>query len=167
MQFSQISPSVLQIGATLGTFIMALLVIFIRLKASHKPVSIKKIVMPPVGMSTGFLMFVVPYTRVPIYWALIAFVIGWVLFSYPLIRSTKFEVVNGQVFAQRSRGFVYILLGLLAVRMLLHEVVESYVSIAQTGGLFFLLAFGMILRWRIFMLKEYKSILRVNEPPTS
>ncbi|GAB6992024.1 CcdC family protein [Paenibacillus pini] len=150
-----ISPLYLQIGTTVGTLVLALLTIFIRLKASHRPVTIKKILIPPLGMSTGFLMFVVPAVRVPMLWALAAFLVGWLLFSYPLIRSTKFEFVEGKVFAQRSKSFIVILFVLLAVRMLLHQVIEEYVSLPQTGALFFLLAFGMITRWRLYMLKQY------------
>ncbi|GIO51123.1 membrane protein [Paenibacillus azoreducens] len=137
---------------------MALAVIFVRLKASNKPVTIKKILIPPMGMATGFLMFVAPAVRVPILWALIAFLVGWFLFSYPLIRSTKFEVSEGHIFAKRSKSFVVILFVLLIVRTVLHQVIDEYVSIPQSGALFFLLAFGMIVRWRIFMLKQYRTI---------
>lgn len=156
----QLSPAYLQIAATVGTLIMALLAIFIRWKASSRPVTVKKIIMPPVGMTTGFLMFVVPEVRIPWLWGIAAFAVGWLLFSYPLIRSTKFEVIEDQVFVQRSRSFIVVLLGLLAVRMLLHEFIEQYISVPQTGALFFLLAYGMILRWRLFMWKHYQTVLK-------
>ena len=55
-------------------------------------------------MSTGFLMFVEPQVRIPIWWAGIAFLVGWFIFSYPLIRSTKFEKVDGQIFMQKSKA---------------------------------------------------------------
>lgn len=159
---AQISPLYLQIGATVGMLVMALLAIFIRMKASHRPVTIRKILIPPLGMSTGFLMFVVPETHVPWLWALIALLVGWFIFSYPLIRSTKFERINGEIFATRSRSFVFILLGLLAVRLILHEVIQRYVTIPQTGGLFFLLAFGMIVRWRVYMFKHYQEVIAAD-----
>jgi len=159
---AQISPLYLQIGATVGMLVMALLAIFIRMKASHRPVTIRKILIPPLGMSTGFLMFVVPETHVPWLWALIALLVGWFIFSYPLIRSTKFEQINGEIFATRSRSFVFILLGLLAVRLILHEVIQRYVTIPQTGGLFFLLAFGMIVRWRVYMYKHYQEVIAAD-----
>ncbi|GIP23506.1 MULTISPECIES: CcdC family protein [Paenibacillus] len=160
----QLSPSYLQIAATVGTLIMALLTIFIRLKASKRPVTVKKIIMPPVGMTTGFFMFIVPAVRIPWLWGIAAFAVGWLLFSYPLIRSTKFEVIEDQVYAQRSRSFIVVLLGLLAVRMLLHEFIEQYVSVPQTGALFFLLAYGMITRWRLFMWKHYQTLLKDRIP---
>ena len=59
-------------------------------------------------------------------------------------RSTKFEKVDGQIFMQKSKSFVYILLGLLAVRLLLHGYIERHISIPQTAALFFMLAYGMI-----------------------
>ncbi|GIP28284.1 membrane protein [Paenibacillus sp. J23TS9] len=160
---AHISPSYLQIGSTVGALVMALMVIFVRLKASDRPVTIKKILIPPLGMSTGFLMFVAPQTRISWLWAVAAFLVGWFLFSYPLIRSTKFEVSEGQVFARRSKSFVVILFVLLIVRTVLHQVIDKYVSIPQSGALFFLLAFGMIVRWRIFMLKQYRVIEAAGE----
>ncbi|AOZ92491.1 CcdC family protein [Paenibacillus crassostreae] len=158
----QISPSLLQLGTTIGTVVIALLAIFIRFKASSSPVTIKKIIIPPFGMSTGFLMFVAPFTHIPLWWAAIALVVGWFLFSYPLIRSTHFKIIDGQIYADRTRSFVFILLGMLVVRMLLHQVIEQYISIPQTGAIFFILAFGMIVRWRIFMFKEYKAMTQAN-----
>ena len=107
-------------------------------------------------------MFVVPETHFPLWWALIAFLVGWFIFSYPLIRSTRFEKVNEEIFATRSRSFAFILLGLLAVRLILHEVIQQYVTIPQTGGLFFLLAFGMIVRWRVYMYKHYKEVVAAS-----
>ncbi|MNJ68671.1 hypothetical protein D3C77_649380 [compost metagenome] len=91
-------------------------------------------------------------------WGLIAFLIGWYLFSYPLIRTTHFEVQEGDIFAKRSPQFAFILIGLLAIRLLLHGVVEQYISVLQTGSIFFILAFGMILRWRLFMLRKFRSM---------
>jgi membrane protein CcdC involved in cytochrome C biogenesis len=144
---------------TVGALVMAVATLFIRLKASRRPVTIKGIIIPPLGMSTGFLMFVVPDMHISYLWALTAFVVGALLFSYPLIRSTHFETIDGQVYAKRSRGFAYILIGLLVVRLVLHGVVEQYITVLQTGSVFFLLAFGMILRWRLYMLKAYHKIL--------
>ncbi|MEF2966314.1 cytochrome c biogenesis protein CcdC [Paenibacillus sp. M1] len=160
-----INPLYIQIAVTGGAALIAGSMIFIRLRASRKPVTVKKIIIPPLGMTTGFAMFAAPEMRIPISWALIAFAVGWLLFSYPLIRTTHFEVTDGEVFAKRSPGFAYILIGLLILRLALHGVVEQYISVLQTGSVFFLLAYGMILRWRLFMLKEYRAITGVTGPP--
>lgn len=147
-----------QLFFTIGAALMAVSVLIVRLKASRKPVTIKKIIIPPLGMATGFAMFIEPRMHIPWIWAIVAFLAGWFLFSYPLIRTTHFETVEGEVYAKRSPGFAYILIGLLAVRLALHEVVEQYISVLQTGSVFFILAFGMILRWRLFMYKKFKAI---------
>ncbi|WP_438493317.1 CcdC family protein [Paenibacillus sp. IHBB 3054] len=159
-----INPSLLHVGSTLGAVFMALMVIFIRLKASARPVTLRKIWIPPLGMSTGFAMFVVPEVRFPWWWAVAAFLIGWFIFAYPLMRSTVFEERDGQIYAQRSKSFAFILLGLLLIRTVLHEFINRYVSIPQSGGLFFILAFGMILHWRVYMYKRYTQMALPKAP---
>lgn len=163
-----INPSLMHIGSTVGAVIIALMVIFIRLKAGSRPVTIRKIWIPPLGMSTGFFMFIVPEVRFPLWWALIAFLVGWFIFAYPLMHTTSFEQRDGQIFARRSKSFAFILIGLLLVRTLLHEFINTYVSVPQSGGLFFILAFGMITHWRWFMYRRYNEMVpretRLPEP---
>jgi membrane protein CcdC involved in cytochrome C biogenesis len=149
----------MHVTVTLGTIMMALTVIFIRLRAANKPTSVKKIIMPPIGMSTGFLMFLAPSTHIPWSWAACAFLAGAVFFSYPLIRTSKFHVENGQVYLKRSRAFILILLTLLVIRIAAHNYIEHLISIQQTAGVFFILAFGMILPWRVAMYIQYKKVL--------
>lgn len=145
--------------ATIGALGMAIMAIFIRLKAADKPVTVKKIIIPPLGMSTGFLMFLFPMTRISWTWAAAAFLAGACVFAIPLILGTRFHVVGGEVYVKRSKSFVFILLGLLALRLVLHNYIEEYISIPQTGAVFFILAFGMILPWRLAMLVKYRRLL--------
>ncbi|MFB5762261.1 CcdC family protein [Paenibacillus medicaginis] len=159
-----INTAYLQYGATVGMVIMAVLAIFIRMKASHRPINAKKIIIPPLGMSTGFLMFIVKDFHIPLWWGVISFLVGWFIFSYPLIRSTRFEMVDGQIFVQRSRAFFFILIGLLAVRMLLHEFVQQYITIPQTASVFFTLAFGTLLHWRLYMYMQYRKLFPAGTP---
>lgn len=134
-----------------------------RLRASNRPVSVRKIIIPPFAMSTGFLMFVVPDTRITWIWALGAFGAGALLFAYPLIRTSKLERIEGEIVLKRSKTFIVILLVLFIVRLLLHDVMESYISIPQTAGLFFILAFGMIVVWRLAMLRVFLQLQRQPE----
>jgi len=143
----------------IGSIGAALAVMFVRLRATSKPVNAMKIIMPPVGMSTGFLMFVAPMVRIPFLWGIAAFLVGAVLFAYPLIRTSTFYVQDGLVYLKRSKAFLAILLVLLIIRLTLHEYVESYVSIYQTGALFFILAYGMLLPWRVAMYMQYRKLL--------
>ncbi|WP_010493397.1 CcdC family protein [Paenibacillus elgii] len=151
----------LQAVSGIGMAAMALLAIFVRTRESRKPVSPAKIVMPPIGMSTGFLMFAAPACRVPALWALLALAAGLLLFSYPLIHSSKLELRGGEVYVNRSKSFMFVLLGLLILRLALHSYIEQYISIPQTGAIFFLLAFGMIVPWRAAMLLQYRKLRRI------
>lgn len=63
----------MQVVSSIGMVAMALLAIFVRMRGTNKPISTVKIIMPPIGMSTGFLMFVAPAFRVPGMWGLLAF----------------------------------------------------------------------------------------------
>jgi membrane protein CcdC involved in cytochrome C biogenesis len=150
-------PQILSLAVSL---LAGALVIAVRLRGTSKPTTLRKIVAPPFGMATGFLMFVVPAMRVPWLWGLAAFAVGAVFFSYPLILTSRFEVVNGEIYLKRSKMFVVIIVVLLVVRILLHDVVERHVTIPQTGALFFLLAFGMLLPWRIAMARGFIALKR-------
>lgn len=127
---------------------------------TRTPVTTRKIVVPPLGMATGFCMFFAPQMRVPWLWGLLAVVLGAVLLAIPLIKSSSLERSGDVVMMRRSQGFLLILLGLLALRIALHEWVGRYVSPTQTAALFFLLAFGMIVRWRLGMYRAYRTLTR-------
>ncbi|WP_240415706.1 CcdC family protein [Paenibacillus periandrae] len=150
----------IQVVSSIGMVAMALLAIFVRMRATNKPITTAKIIMPPIGMSTGFLMFVAPAFHVPVLWGVLAFLVGLLLFSYPLIRSSQLELHEGHVFVKRSKSFAFVMLGLLALRVALHSYIETYISIPQTGALFFLLAFGMLVPWRAAMLLRYRRLQR-------
>ncbi len=135
-----------------------------RVREARTPVTTRRIVAPPLGMSTGFLMFLAPAARVPWSWASIAFALGAVVFAVPLTRTSRLVRTGDVVWMQRSRAFLWILLGLVAVRTALRAYVEQVVSPLQTGALFFVLAFGMIARWRIGMLLEYRRLVAEPAP---
>ncbi|WP_430103869.1 CcdC family protein [Paenibacillus validus] len=150
--------------ASAGMVVMALLAVFVRSRAGSKPITVSSIVIPPIGMSTGFLMFALPFFRIPLAWAGSAFLAGLLLFSYPLIRSSRLERRSGGIYVKRSKSFALVLLILLALRLGLHEYIERFVSIPQTGALFFILAFGMIVPWRAAMLRQYIRLQARSEP---
>jgi membrane protein CcdC involved in cytochrome C biogenesis len=145
----------------------AVIVLSFRLRESRGLVTGRKILIPPLGMSTGFIMFVYPPTRVPLPWAVAALAVGALVLHYPLARSSRLTRVGAEVRMERSPAFLWILVGLVAVRFALRSWVERQVSPLQTGAIFFLLAFGMIARWRIEMWHDYRQLLLVSPPPAS
>jgi membrane protein CcdC involved in cytochrome C biogenesis len=119
----------------------------------------RKIIMPPLGMSTGLAMFLVPQLRIPLSWALYALASGAVVLAYPLIKTTHLTRTGDIVTLQRGRAFLWILLGLVVVRLSARAYIGSLVSPVQTASIFFLLAYGMILRWRAAMWVQYRRLL--------
>lgn len=134
----------------------ALAILLIRMQASKKPASVKKIVLPPIMMTTGFLMFIFPAFRLDYLEALEAFLTGC-LFSIFLIKTSKFEIRGADIYLKRSKSFIFVLLGLVALRTIMKYFVGGEVSTLETGGFFFILAFGMIMPWRVGMLVGYKK----------
>jgi len=131
-----------------------------RIRESRRPVSLRSLIIPPLGMSTGFSMFTVPAFRIPWTWGLAAFVLGAVVFAYPLVSSPQLTVEDDLILMRRSRWFLVVILALAAVRLALRQYISGIISVQQTAGLFFVLAFGMIVRWRTTLLMEYQRILR-------
>ncbi|HJV45554.1 MAG TPA: cytochrome c biogenesis protein CcdC [Bacillota bacterium] len=155
--------------STIVMFIMAGLVIIIRLKKSKEPTSMKKIILPPLFMSTGFSMFFYPTMQVHLLYAIESLIIGMVL-SIPLILTSNFEVKGREIFLKRSKSFIFILLGLFILRTIVKVYIGEQISYYETAGLFYILAVGMIFPWRLAMLYKYKQtqqrILGIDENPT-
>ena len=129
-----------------------------RVREGRTAVSIKKIVIPPLGMATGFSMFVVPAFRIPWTWGLGAFLIGATLLAYPLLRTSRLVRQGDDIMMQRSTAFFSVILVLAAVRILAHGYFDALLTVEQSGALFFVLAFGMIVHWRLNMLFEYRRL---------
>jgi membrane protein CcdC involved in cytochrome C biogenesis len=145
--------------ASFGAALIGTVAILVwRVRESRRPVSLRSLIIPPLGMSTGFSMFVVPAFRIPLMWGVVAFVLGAFVFAYPLVSTPQLTVEDGLIMMRRSRWFLVVILALAAVRLGLREYISSIVSVQQTAGLFFVLAFGMIVRWRTTLLMEYRRL---------
>jgi len=156
MKVMLLAPGSSAVVAVLG--LMGVLVW--RLREGSRPVTLKTIVFPPLGMATGFSMFVVSGFRIPLAWALGAFLIGALVLSYPLIRTSRLVLERDTVMMHRSKIFFMVVLILFAVRYLARDYVGKIISVQQTAGLFFILAFGMIVAWRTAMFFEYQRLFQ-------
>lgn len=159
--FTKIPPLYLIIGSTLGALFMGTMAVIVRSKAAKRPASIKKIILPPLFMSTGAFMFIFEEFRVAPLQIVEAIIVG-MLFSLILIRTTNFEIRGEDIFMKRSKAFVFILFGLLIVRLAWKLALSSTIDVGELGGMFWILAFGMIVPWRIAMLIKYKKIEKVK-----
>ncbi len=136
-----------------------------RIREGRTAVTVRKIVIPPLGMSTGFCMFFVPVFRVPWTWAALAFLAGALLLAWPLVATSKLVREGEAIMMRRSGAFFAVIVVLALIRFLARGYLDKVMSIEQTGGIFFILAFGMILRWRLRMLFEYRA-LTARQPAT-
>ncbi len=142
----------------LGSVAGALAVLAWRVREARSAISLKKIVIPPLGMATGMCMFIVPAFRVPWSWAAIAFFTGAIALAYPLLLTSRLERQGDVVMMRRSNAFITVILALAAIRVLARGYLDTILTVEQTGALFYLLAFGMIVRWRTQMLLEYRRL---------
>jgi membrane protein CcdC involved in cytochrome C biogenesis len=65
---------------------------------------------------------------------------------------------------QRSSAFLVVILVLAAIRFLARGYFDTILSAQQTAALFFVLAFGMILRWRFKMFLDFKQLTALPPP---
>src|SRR5699024_4310871 len=149
--------------STIIAAIMATSMMFVRMRASEKPASIKKIILPPLFMSSGGLMFLFPMFRLSFSEVIEALVVG-IIFSFFLIKFSKFEIRQNDIYLIPSKSFVFILFGLLLIRIIIKLVIGSHISFGETSGMFFLLGFGMIFTWRLAMLYKYMKLKKELEP---
>jgi len=129
-----------------------------RIREGRTAVTLRKIIIPPLGMSTGFCMFIVPNFRVPWLWALSAFLIGAIALAFPLLATSRLHREGSVIVMKRSGAFFAVVVGLAIVRYAARSYLDAYMSVEQTAALFFVLAFGMILRWRMSMYFEYRAL---------
>lgn len=145
--------------AALGALAGLAAVLTWRIRETKSPVSTRKIVIPPLGMATGFSMFLAPAFRVPWTWALAAFLLGAMALAYPLLLTTRLVRNGDTVMMQRSNAFFSVIILLAAIRLLARGYFDTLLTGQQTAALFFVLAFGMILRWRVRVFSEYRKLV--------
>ncbi|MGJ5649189.1 CcdC family protein [Staphylococcus warneri] len=138
-------------------FLMGAVVIVIRMKAQNFPVNEKKIILPPFFMATGALMYVIPYFRLTGTEILESLVLG-VLFSTVLIWTSRFEIKGSEIYMKRSKAFPIILISLLVIRTVIKIFISNEIDPGEIAGMFFLLAFCMIVPWRLAMYYKYKKV---------
>ena len=157
--FENIPSHYLLIGSTIMAVFMGTFVLVMRLKAQKRPVTAKKIIIPPLAMSTGALMFIFEEFRVTPIEILEAASLG-AIFSIVLIKTSKFEWKENDIYLKASKAFPFILIGLLVFRIILKLLLANTVDVGELAGMFFILAFSMLVPWRIAMLVQYKKLIK-------
>lgn len=156
---SAIPSQYILIGSTIAVVCMGIMMMIVRMKSAKKPANARKIIIPPIAMSTGALMFIFPYFRLSPQLILISVVVG-VACSILLIKTSKFQIVDNEIYLKPSKAFFFVLLGLLVFRTVGKIYLGGTFHLGELGGLFFLLAFSMILPWRLAMLWQFKKLTK-------
>lgn len=159
MEFITKYEPLLIIISSIVALCMATFMIYLRVKVSESPTNRTRILLPPLFMSSGALMFVFPYFRISFMEVMEALVLG-LFFSVFLIRSTTFTLKNNDIYLIPSRAFIFILFGLLFIRIIIKLLIGSSISFGETSGMFYLLGFFMIVSWRIAMLVKYNKLAK-------
>lgn len=157
----------LNVMSLVSSIVGAVAVMIWRVREARTAVSARKIIIPPLGMATGFCMFFAPPFRVPLTWALGAFLLGAVVLAWPLLRTSRLVREGDTVMAQRSHAFFAVVILLAGIRVAARGYLDTVLSVEQTAGLFFILAFGMILRWRAQMFFQYRALVATPQAEAS
>src|SRR5690606_11577950 len=107
-------------------------------------------------------MFIFPFFRVAPLQIAEALAAG-IVFSVILIWTSKFEVKDGEIYLKQSKAFLFILIGLLLLRVAAKVVLRSSIDIGELAGMFWILAFGMIIPWRAAMYMQFKKLTEKNK----
>ena len=87
-----------------------------------------------------------------------AVLVGAVALAYPLLATSRLERDGDAIMMKRSGAFFAVVIVLAAIRFLARGYLDTIITVEQTAALFFVLAFGMILRWRMSMLMEFRAL---------
>ena len=74
------------------------------------------------------------------------------------------ELKNGVIMMKRSSVFFAVIIALAVVRYAARSYFDRFMTLEQTGALFYLLAFGMILRWRAKLYFAYRTLTNTPLP---
>ncbi|MET3682230.1 membrane protein CcdC involved in cytochrome C biogenesis [Alkalibacillus flavidus] len=155
--FSVLDQPIVATTVTIVAIIMASGMIVVRQRASRKPATAKKIILPPLFMSTGALMFLFPYFQIEWLLVLEAMAVG-LLFSVVLILTSNFEIHDQHIYLKPSKALGIVLIGLLIIRIAWKLAIGESISVGETSAMFYLLAFAMLVTWRIGMLVKFMKL---------
>jgi membrane protein CcdC involved in cytochrome C biogenesis len=91
----------LRVGPAFG----GIALVWWRMRETRVPVTARSILIPPLGMSTGLFMFISRSRGFHGHGRLIALATGALVFSWPVVRSSRLEARDGHIYLQRSPGF--------------------------------------------------------------
>ncbi len=80
------------------------------------------------------------------------------MLAWPLLLTSSLRREGNSIMMKRSGAFFAVVVALAAIRYLARGYFDSILTLEQTGALFFVLAFGMIVRWRLSLYRAYRTL---------
>src|ERR1035441_8691460 len=102
-----------------------------RVREGRTAVTARKLLIPPMGMATGFCMFFVPAFRFPLTWAIGAFLTGAVVLAWPLLATSSLRREGNAIMMKRSGAFFAVIVVLAAVRYFARGYFDSILKIGR------------------------------------
>jgi membrane protein CcdC involved in cytochrome C biogenesis len=133
-----------------------------RLRVPERPLTARRILLPPLGMTTGSGMFLLPALRLPWGWAVAALLAGAFVLSYPLRRLSRLSWRGDALVLPRTWALPAVLICLAALRLGFRGYADRLLPPGQTAGLSYLLALGMIGSWRLSLYREFRRLRAVS-----
>src|SRR5262245_27134625 len=123
----------LPLGSMAAALLGAAAILAWRVAESRRPVTVRGLVIPPLGMSTGFSMFAAHAFRIPWTWGIVSFALGAAILAQPIIASSRLTREGNVIMMRRSPWFIVIILVLAALRLDLRDYVGSFISQQQNA----------------------------------
>jgi len=77
-----------------------------------------------------------------------------------MLRTSRLVRDGEAIMMQRSNAFFLVVVVLAVIRIVARTYIDRFLDISQTGSISFVLAFGMILHWRMRMYFEYRQLTK-------
>ncbi|SDD77952.1 Membrane protein CcdC involved in cytochrome C biogenesis [Paenibacillus sp. UNCCL117] len=149
----------MQSGAMVMMVFVAGLIFWRRMKAASRPIRGKgyRLLLPLLFLSFGLLGLFNPQLVLSTKEVILSLLCGAVL-SVPMIMTTNYERRDdGFIYAKRSKAFMVVLVALIALRLALRSYLSG-LDPAELGMLFYLIAVGYIVPWRVASYLKYRKL---------
>lgn len=97
-------------------------------------------------------------------WEIAIAVLMGVLLAVPLMLTTNYEIrQDGQIYAQKNKGFFIALIAVLVIRIVLRQFISG-MDPMSLASLFFTVACSYVVPWRIVSYVKFRKVKQAQTP---
>jgi membrane protein CcdC involved in cytochrome C biogenesis len=145
--------------------VIAALVLWRRTRSMYRPIrgSGIRLLIPLLFMLPGISLLLNPNVNEPAWAFGAAFALG-IVFSFPLIWTTNYEVREDKlIYAKKNWGFIVAFIGILIVRFILRQELSDMDPQGKMA-LFIMVAFGYLIPWRVVSFMKFRRLVNQSYP---